>query len=202
MITDDVFRCIYGPPPHWTECDGPPDLLPSYNVRTTHGMTEDAVICHLARTVWISDKLEGPPPRGRAGGGGAGPEGSGEVVLATLARTVKPEAMPIGIAPVATTFPMSIRFGKGVCFMFDLDTITQAMRHPAFELDANEAAAILRRLHRGVQGHGFDDFTLALVDVLRRQLSASDDGFDDGYDVADFEDDRDYLHDLREGVAA
>ena len=58
-----------------------------------------------------------------------------------------------------------------------LADVAKAMLAPHFELDTSEAAAMLAAVaeaHR--DGYPFDDFTLALVDVLRRQLQQSDDG--------------------------
>ena len=58
-----------------------------------------------------------------------------------------------------------------------LADVAKAMLSPFFELDTAEAAAMLAAVaeaHR--DGYPFDDFTLALVDVLRRQLQQSDDG--------------------------
>lgn len=61
--------------------------------------------------------------------------------------------------------------------------IALAMSDPAFELDANEAAAIFSAFAQArAAGHPFDPFTVALVDVLRRQLAATDEGLEDYQD--------------------
>jgi hypothetical protein len=65
------------------------------------------------------------------------------------------------------------------------------MRDPSYELDSGEAATMLLAFAQArQQGYQADAFTVALVDVLRRQLVNCDDGMEEEFDVQDSEDDR------------
>jgi hypothetical protein len=65
-----------------------------------------------------------------------------------------------------------------------LSDIARAMLHPSFELDANEAAIVVSMFMRArANGYIPDDFTVALVEVLKRQLMHGDE--DGDHDEAD-----------------
>ncbi len=71
-----------------------------------------------------------------------------------------------------------------------LASVAQAMADPSYELDTAEAAAMLLAFAQARrQGYQADPFTVALVEVLARQLRDTDDGHEDSVDVADFEKD-------------
>ncbi len=70
-----------------------------------------------------------------------------------------------------------------------LEDIAQAMTDPHYELDANEAAAVIAAFNRArVAGHPFDDFTIALVLVLKRQLIDTFEDSDSDEDVSTHDD--------------
>jgi len=65
-----------------------------------------------------------------------------------------------------------------------LDTLARAMSHPAFELCTDEAALIVSAVSEAVAaGVRLDPLTIALVGVLRRQIS---DGISGDCDDSDF----------------
>lgn len=70
----------------------------------------------------------------------------------------------------------------------NLKNVTRAMLDPGFELDADEAAAIVSAFDIAREsGHPFEPFTVALLEVLRRQLLGDDvdleETVDDGWET-------------------